>query len=81
MTVDGRLIRYQLPNGRNEKPHRPFILILGTPIGKVLIRGNWTAIKQGISKTQTPQHSSLNTKNMPLMSMPPCRTARVDRRH
>ena len=34
LTVDGRLIRHQLPNGRNEKPHRPFILILGTPIGK-----------------------------------------------
>jgi hypothetical protein len=53
LTVGSRLIRYQLPNGRNEKPHRPFILILGTPIGKVLIRGNWTVIKESVSKTQT----------------------------
>jgi hypothetical protein len=53
LTVDGRLIRHQLPNGRNEKPHRPFILILETPIGKVLIRGNRTTIKEGVNKTQT----------------------------
>jgi hypothetical protein len=43
LTVYGRLIQYQL--SRKEKPHRPFILILESPIGKVLIRGNWTAIR------------------------------------
>jgi ParB/RepB/Spo0J family partition protein len=56
-------------------------LVLETPIGKALIRGNWMAIKQDINKTQAHWHSSLNTKSMPLMPMPPCRTARVDCRH
>jgi hypothetical protein len=49
LTVYGRIIRYQL--GQKERPHRPFILILESPIGKVLIRGNWTAIKQDLKGT------------------------------
>jgi hypothetical protein len=43
LTVNGRLIHYQ--QGRKIRPHKPFVLILDSPTGKVLIRGNWTAIK------------------------------------
>ena len=42
--VYGKLIDYSLPSRKSERRHRPFILILDSPIGRNIIRGEWTAI-------------------------------------
>jgi hypothetical protein len=66
LIVYGRIIRYQL--GQKERPHRPFILILESPIGKVLIRGNWTVIKQdlkrALSKPMMMEHDIVKCKDI-----------------
>jgi hypothetical protein len=40
--VHGKLIGYEF--GRKEKPHKPFILIVESSFGKIIIRGNWFSI-------------------------------------
>ena len=44
LTVHGKLIRYDF--GNKEKPHRPSVLILESPSGKTVIRGNWINITE-----------------------------------
>lgn len=42
LEVNGRLERFQIESKRE---HRPFILVVKTTGGKVVIRGNWIAVK------------------------------------
>ena len=44
LTVHGKLVRYDL--GRKEKPHRPSVLILESPLGNIVVRGNWINITE-----------------------------------
>ena len=44
LTVHGELIRYDF--GRKQKPHRPSVLIVESPSGKTVIRGNWVNISE-----------------------------------
>jgi hypothetical protein len=46
--VHGKLIRYEF--GSKKKPHKPTILIVESPIGKIIIRGNWISIAEGIKE-------------------------------
>ena len=46
--VYGKLIRYEF--GSKGKLHKPTILIVESPIGKIIIRGNWISIAEGIEK-------------------------------
>lgn len=41
--VTGRLLRYEL--GNKNKPHRPHILIMDNGSQRVILRGNWLAMK------------------------------------
>jgi hypothetical protein len=44
----GKLLHYQF--GSKGKLHKPTILIVESPIGKVIIRGNWISIAEGIKE-------------------------------
>ena len=48
LTVYGRLVRYQLSSKAPE--HKLNTLIMETPLGYVIIRGDWTAVKHGIGE-------------------------------
>jgi len=46
--VHGKLLHYQL--GRKGKLHKPTILIVESQVGKVIIRGGWISIAEGIKE-------------------------------
>jgi hypothetical protein len=44
VVIIGRMIYYQI--GSQEKPHRPFILVLENSQGKHVLRGDWISISE-----------------------------------
>jgi hypothetical protein len=44
-SIVGRLLDYE-EGSDGIKPHRPFVIVLETMAGKVILRGNWIAIKR-----------------------------------
>jgi hypothetical protein len=46
--VYGKLIHYEF--GRKGKLHKPTILIVESQVGKVIIRGGWISIAEGIKE-------------------------------
>jgi len=46
LTVMGKLIHFSMNGERGCKPHKPSVLILKNGETPLLIRGNWTAIRE-----------------------------------